>query len=92
MFAEDLTALFDVTHGFAETVTVGGQSVAAIFDPDYIDVNGMESSGPVLTLPSNAARDANGVTVVARGVNYKVVEPMPDGTPAGVSMLRLQKT
>lgn len=90
MFAEDLDSLFDVTSGFAESVTLGGVAVNAVFDLDYVDVMAVEASGPAITLPSarctNAAHDT---VVVARGTAYKVVEIKPDGT--GVTVLRLHK-
>jgi hypothetical protein len=91
MFAEDLSVFFDVTDGFAETVTVGGATVVGIFDIDYVDASGFESSGPMLTLPSaSCVGVANDTPVIARGVNYRVVEPKPDGT--GVTVLRLHRS
>lgn len=90
MFAENLDAYFDVTAGFAEWVTLNGNAVPAIVDLDYLDVMTMEATGPAITLPSaQCAGVVHGAPVVMRGVNYKVVEPKPDGT--GITVLRLHK-
>ena len=42
MFAEDTTAFFDTTLGFAQLATVGGASVAVIFD----NASSLGSVGP----------------------------------------------
>ena len=90
MFAEDLDSLFDVTSGFAESVTVDSVAVNAIVDLDYVDVMSMESTGPAITLPSaKCSAVTHSSTVVARSVTYKVIEIKPDGT--GITVLRLHK-
>lgn len=56
MFAEDLSAFFDVSNGFAVTATLAGVVCTGIFDNGYTRANlggmGMASSQPTLTLPS----------------------------------------
>ncbi len=93
MFAEDLSAFFDATDGFAKAVTLAGQSVAAVFDNASalggVGALGMATTMPTLTLPT-ASVPANpvGVTVVVDSVSYLVAVHEPDGT--GISRLLLE--
>ena len=80
---------------FGQPVTVGGNSINAIFDNDYalVDLDGvtLESLSPVLhcrtiDVPSVAQGDA----AIVNSVNYTVAEVRPDGT--GMTLLRLRAT
>lgn len=94
-FTEDFTD-FLKTDEFATAVTVGGISVNAIFDNDYIPVdlgNGVqvESVGPaILCATADVSGVAQGAAVVVNGTNYTVAEVQPDGT--GLTTLRLRAT
>ena len=93
MFAEDTTAFFDTTTGFAQAATVGGVSVAVIFDNanalGAVGPFGMASTQPSVTLPTaQVPVDPIGTTVVVGGGTYLVAAHEPDGT--GVSRLLLE--
>ena len=93
MFAEDTTAFFDTTCGFAQTATVGGASVAVIFDNasalGSVGPFGMASTQPSITLPTaQVPVDPVGTTVVVGGGTYLVAAHEPDGT--GISRLLLE--
>lgn len=88
-FAEDLTVFFNPAE-FAEEVALNGVTVRGIFDDAYLfeDIQS-SASAPAVTLASaDVPANPAGLPVVARGVTYKVVEPMPNGT--GVTVLRLR--
>ena len=93
MFAEDLTAYFDTTSGFATPATVGGVSVSVIFDNASalggVGAYGMASTQPTITLPTaSVPATPVGSSVVHGGVGYLVAAHEPDGT--GVSRLLLE--
>lgn len=87
MFAEDLTAFF---VDFGVDATLGDLAVRCIFDAAYVDPLGVESSGPVATLPTaDAANAVHGQTLIIAGTSYKVRGVEPDGT--GITLLRLER-
>ena len=95
MFAEDTSLMFDTTLGFAQLATVGGASVAVIFDnasaPATVGPYGMASSQPAITLPTaQVPSDPVGTAVVVNAVAYLVAAHEPDGT--GISRLLLEAT
>ena len=95
MFAEDTTAFFDTTCGFAQTATVGGASVAVIFDNasslGAVGPYGMAGTQPSITLPTaQVPATPVGTTVVVGGGTYLVAAHEPDGT--GISRLILERS
>lgn len=93
MFTEDLSTFFNATSGFAQTVTVAGQSVAAIFDNagtlGDVGMLGMTSTAPMLTLATaDVPATPIGATVVVGAISYLVAAHEPDGT--GISRLMLE--
>jgi hypothetical protein len=93
MFAEALSAFFSPSE-MADSVTVNGASVSAIFNNGYSAGNvggmGIASTQPTLTLAtSDVPTNSVGLSVVARGVSYTIAEHQPDGT--GVSTLYLER-
>jgi hypothetical protein len=93
MFAEDLSAYFDTATGFAQPATVGGASVAVIFDNagtlGSVGPYGMASTQPTVTLPTaQVPAEPVGTTVVVAGNTYLVAAHEPDGT--GISRLLLE--
>jgi len=93
MFAEDHSTFFDTTLGFAQLATVGGASVAVIFDNasslGAVGPYGMASTQPSVTLPTTQVpADPVGTTVVVGGSTYLVAAHEPDGT--GISRLLLE--
>lgn len=93
-FTEDLAAFINAdTPGYV-LATVGGSSVAAIFDNGYADALGIAGSGPLLIAASSAVSSAAlGTSVSVGGVSYTVSGIEPDGMSgsAGLTMLRLQE-
>lgn len=79
MFAENHAAfLID----FGENVTLNGASVRVIFDDDYVEPLGVESSGPAVSLWAADAVDVvHGQVLVRAGATYKVrgVRPIDVG-------------
>lgn len=93
MFVEDYSPLFDITSGFAQLATVGGASVAVIFDNastlGTVGPFGMASTQPSITLPTtHVPANPVGTTVVVGIVTYLVAAHEPDGT--GISRLLLE--
>ena len=93
MFAEDTTAFFDTTTGFAQAATVGGASVAVIFDNanalGSVGPFGMASTQPSVTLPTaQVPATPVGTSVVVGATTYLVAAHEPDGT--GISRLILE--
>lgn len=89
----DLAAFFDADD-FAETVTVGGVSVLAIFDAPFDMFNAasgtVETSAPKITCKSTDVSAAvHGTTVVARSTTYYVNGIQNDG--AGLTVLFLSR-
>lgn len=95
MFVEDLTAFFDTTNGFAQAVTIGGSSAAAIFENanalGAVGPYGMASTQPALILPTaSVPSNPVGATAVVGAVTYLVAAHEPDGT--GLSRLLLESS
>lgn len=95
MFVEDLSAFFNTATGFAQTVTVAGLSVSAIFDNGAtmgdVGLLGMASTAPTLTLATaDVPASPVGVAVVVGSASYLVAAHEPDGT--GISRLVLEST
>lgn len=89
MFAEDLTAYFDTAGGFAQQATLGGASVAGIFDnsPTAFDV--VSGNAPRFVLASTSVpADPRGQVLVVGGVSYTVRDYSHDGT--GLCTLQLE--
>jgi len=89
-FIEPISSFF---ADFAQTVTLDGASVSAIFDNDYelaeIGSVGMSASGPALTLATaDVPADPVGASAVVGSTSYIVAEHRPDGL--GVSVLLLE--
>lgn len=80
--AEDLAAFFDTEDGDAETITVQGQSVAAIFDTSTeLALGEVLVQAPTALLPATVVA-AEGGLVTARAVSYvirQVLNLPPDG-------------
>lgn len=93
MFAEDLSAFFDVAGGFAVNATVGAVSFPVIFDNGYQSALGgmVESTGPVCQAKSaDVSTVAQGTSITINAVAYRVREVQPDGT--GVTTLFLERS
>lgn len=92
MFVEDLTPFFNPAE-FAQSVTVGGVVVSAIFDNGYalghVGLSGMATTQPTLTLASaDVSTNPVGAAVLVGAVAYVVAAHEPDGT--GISRLLLE--
>ena len=90
---EDLSVFFSPSE-FADTATLGGVAVTAIFDKGFalgnVGAYGMVSTQPTLTLATaNVPASPEGQAAVVNGVAYLVASHEPDGT--GVSRLMLEK-
>lgn len=93
MFAEDTSVYFDTVTGFAQTCSLDGVDVPAIFDNTFalgaVGQYGMATSGPSLTLQTASVPvDVEGKTCLVDAVAYTVAAHEPDG--AGISVLRLE--
>lgn len=93
-FTEDMTAFFNPAD-FAETITLDGVQVPAIFDNGYSAGNvgsvGMASTQPSVQLATaRVPTSPVGDVVIVRGISYRVGAHEPDGT--GVSTLFLERT
>lgn len=93
MFAEDLSPFFDTATGFATSATVGGQSVAVVFDAAYTGALAglVESTGPqaICSSADVAARSiVHGTAITINGTPYTVTGVQPDGT--GLTTLQLR--
>ena len=90
MFPEPLHQFFDVTSGFADTVTrSGGATFPAIFDAAYVDALEVASVGPAITAQASVAL-VRGEALTIRGLGYQVRTIEPDGT--GVVVARLSRS
>ena len=89
------TATANMINAIGMTVTVGGASITALFDNEYVDINlsmgEVGSSAPALHCKSSDVSTAvKGTAVVVSSVNYTVSHPpKPDGT--GMTTLILKK-
>ncbi len=93
-FTEDLTAMFDVTYGFAVNATYKTRTIPVIFDEQYYAEQGIDvdiaSSRPAATCKtSDVSTAAEGDSIVIDGTTYTVTTVMPDGT--GITVLSLVK-
>ena len=71
------------------TASVGGASVEAIFDNEYVEYQNVSGLRPVLRLPSSSiAAVVEGTAVTVNAVSYTVAGIQSDGT--GMSLLILQ--
>jgi hypothetical protein len=89
---EDLSVFFNAAE-FADSATLAGVAVAAIFDKAYtsagVGAYGMAGTAPALTLATaSVPADPVGLAAVVGGVSYTVAAHEPDGT--GVSVLLLE--
>lgn len=94
MFTEDISAFFNQAE-FAETITLNGVDVLAIFDNGYSAGNvgsvGMASNQPMVQLATALVPASPvGKVVLVRGISYRVGACEPDGTL--VSTLYLERT
>jgi hypothetical protein len=84
------TAEFFSLTDFAVPATVRGRTISVIFDEQYVDALGVESSQPAATCSS---ADAEGVEqdemITISGREFRIIGVQPDGT--GVTVLRLHK-
>jgi hypothetical protein len=92
VFVEDLAAFF--TDFAANSCTVGGVNVRAVFDSGYalgrVGMMGMAGTQPALMLATaSVAADPVGLAAVVNGAAYVVAAHEPDGT--GMSLLLLER-
>lgn len=87
MIAEDLSLFFS---DFATTATIGGSSVSAIFDSEFLAAFGLvETAAPMLTARSADVSGASvGDAVTVNSTSYKIASLEPDGT--GITVVRLK--
>ena len=75
---------------FAVQATVRGRTINIIFDEQYIDVEGVESSQPAATCQSADVADVEqDDALTVQGREFRIIGIQPDGT--GVTVLRLQR-
>ena len=87
-FTEDFDEFID-TADFAVPITIDGVPVDAIFDHEYVEVNGVDSRRPVIQFESAKKADAaQGMPVVIDSVNYVIEVPEPDGQGLTSAILR----
>lgn len=91
-FTEDLSALFDVEHGFAVLATSGASSFPVLFDNGYQDaLTGLvETTNPVARAQSaDVASLVQGSPITIAAVAYTITGVQSDGT--GVTLLQLRR-
>lgn len=87
-FTEELSDYFD-TDDFAVAITIALTSVNAIFDHEYVEVNGIESRRPVIMFETaQKSNAAQGDAVVVNSINYVIEETRLDGTGITSAILR----
>jgi len=87
-FSEDFNEFFDVDD-FGITITIDSTSVTAIFDHEYVEVNGVDSRRPVIQFEAAAKSDAaQGDAVVVNSINYVIEVIEPDGQGLTSAILR----
>ena len=86
--AHDLAALLD---DFGEPVCgAGSLRFTAIVDDEYVELQGIDGTRPVLTCAANDVCSVeSGDSLLLRGGVYRVVAPEPDGT--GIVRLILER-
>lgn len=83
------TEFFSLTD-FAVPATVRGRQINVIFDEQYVDALGVESSQPAATCESALVDDVEqDDTMTVGGREFRIIGVQPDGT--GVTVLRLQR-
>lgn len=90
-FTEDFTAYLDDADFATEaTFSRSGLTVNVIFDADYQDPLGVESSGPMAEgKASDFASVVQGDTLTINSIAYRISNIQPDGT--GWITLKLRK-
>lgn len=87
-FTEEFDEFFDV-NDFGIAITIDGSSVIAIFDHEYVEVNGVDSRRPVIQFESAAKSGAaQGDAVVINSINYVIEVIEPDGQGLTSAILR----
>lgn len=91
MFAEEVTAFFDVDSGFAYSATLDGAAVQVILDEASVDVlNGVITTNPSVLISADQAEDAeSGQTLVIGSQTYTVRAVLSDGPDAAIKRLDL---
>lgn len=91
-FTEDMTDFFD-TNDFADTITVDGDSVNAIYEEQYVDftVGGAQYHGVMPTITGARAdiEGKNGTTVVVNSTNYTIVDIQHQDTMVSIAILEV---
>lgn len=89
MFNEDLSEFLDATE-MADNATIGGATVAGIFDNQFVEVHGIEGVRPVFTCDEDDVSSlSHGSSLTIKSTSYKVAGIQPDGT--GLTSLILEK-
>jgi hypothetical protein len=84
------TAEFFSLTDFAVPAVVRGRTINVIFDEQYVDALGVESSQPAATCSSTDAEDVDQNDMITiSGREFRIIGVQPDGT--GVTVLRLQR-
>jgi len=91
VFAEAVTAFFDVDSGFAYAATLDGEAVQVILDEASVDVlNGVISANPSVLISAEQAAEAEaGQSLVIGAQTYTVRAVMFDGPDAAMKRLDL---
>jgi hypothetical protein len=84
------TAEFFSLTDFAVQALVRGRTINVIFDEQYVDALGVESSQPAATCSSADVDDVEQDDMITiSGREFRIIGVQPDGT--GVTVLRLQR-
>ena len=84
-------ASFFSLSDFAILATVRGRQINVIFDQQYVDTLGVETSQPAATCASSDVADVEqDDSITVDGREYRIIGVQPDGT--GVTVLRLATT
>lgn len=87
-FSEDFDEFFDIAD-FAISISIAGTTVNAIFDHEYVEVNGVDSRRPVILFETESKSDtAQGDAVVINLANYVVEVIQLDGQGLTSAILR----
>lgn len=57
-----------------------GRNIVGIFDNDYTEMRGGESSSPLITCRSSDVPDSANASVIINAVTYRVMDVQADGT------------
>ena len=96
-WAENVVTEYFGTDDFAETWTINGVSVRAIFDDAYVEDFGIEGTSPQIQVPTiqaDAVPVAAGQAAVGPNGNYTVrgIQPTGDGNlGVGVTLIILEE-